>query len=110
MFVYIKTVCSQFLVHTHRDNNIPKKCFPTEPQQSLLGPADTFSKVSETPLVVQWLRVCLPMQGMRVQSLVRELGSHMLQSNWAHTVTTEPVYSGAQTPQESPFTATKCPT
>ena len=30
-----------------------------------------------TSLVVQWLRLCLPMQGTRVQSLIRELGSHM---------------------------------
>ena len=30
-----------------------------------------------TSLVVQWLRFCLPMQGLQVQSLVRELRSHM---------------------------------
>ena len=30
-----------------------------------------------TTLVVQWLRICLPMQGTWVQSLVRELRSHM---------------------------------
>ena len=30
-----------------------------------------------TPLVVQWLRVCLPKQGTRVRSLVMELRSHM---------------------------------
>ena len=30
-----------------------------------------------TSLVVQWLRILLPMQGMWVQSLVRELRSHM---------------------------------
>ena len=30
-----------------------------------------------TSLVVQWLRICLPMQGMLVQSLVWELRSHM---------------------------------
>ena len=29
-------------------------------------------------LVVQWLRIHLPMQGMQVQSLVGELGYHML--------------------------------
>ena len=29
-------------------------------------------------LVVQWLRICLAMQGMGVQSLVGELRSHML--------------------------------
>ena len=30
-----------------------------------------------TPLVVQWLRIRLPMQGAQVGSLVRELQSHM---------------------------------
>ena len=34
-----------------------------------------------TSLVVQWLRICLAMQGMQVQSLVRELRFHMPQSN-----------------------------
>ena len=33
--------------------------------------------------MVQWLRTCLAMQGTRVQSLVRELKSHMSQSNYA---------------------------
>ena len=32
----------------------------------------------ETSLVVQWLRIPLPMQGMWIQSLVRELRSHTL--------------------------------
>ena len=27
--------------------------------------------------MVQWLRICLPMQGTQVRSLVRELRSHM---------------------------------
>ena len=31
-----------------------------------------------TSLVIQWLRICLPMQGTWVRSLVRELGSHRL--------------------------------
>ena len=30
-----------------------------------------------TSLTVQWLGLCLPMQGLRVRSLVGELGSHM---------------------------------
>ena len=30
-----------------------------------------------TSQVVQWLRICLPLQRMRVQSMVRELRSHM---------------------------------
>ena len=34
-----------------------------------------------TSLVVQWLRICLTMQGMKVQSLVQELRSHMTQNN-----------------------------
>ena len=34
-----------------------------------------------TSLVIQWLRIRLPMQGMQVQSLVGELRSHMLQGN-----------------------------
>ena len=33
-----------------------------------------------TFLVVQWLRICLVMQGTQVQSPVEELRSHMLQS------------------------------
>ena len=36
---------------------------------------------SGTSLVVQWLRVSLAMQGTWVQSLVRELRSHMPWSN-----------------------------
>ena len=34
-----------------------------------------------TSLVIQWLRICLAMQGMWVRSLVRELRFHMLQGN-----------------------------
>ena len=34
-----------------------------------------------TSLVVQWLRICLPMQGTWVRSLVGELRSHMLRGN-----------------------------
>ena len=34
-----------------------------------------------TCLVVQWLRIHLPMQGMPVRSLIRELRSHMPWSN-----------------------------
>ena len=36
-----------------------------------------------TSLVVQWLRIHLPMQGMWVQSLVRELRSHMPRGKYA---------------------------
>ena len=35
----------------------------------------------ETSLVAQWLRICLPMQGMQVQYLVGELRSHVLWGN-----------------------------
>ena len=38
-----------------------------------------------TSLVVQWLRIQLAMQGMRVRFLIRELRSHMTWSNKAHT-------------------------
>ena len=49
--------------------------------------------------MVQWLRICLPMQGTRVQSLAGKLRSHVLQGNQACvlqleslcTATTEPV-------------------
>ena len=34
-----------------------------------------------TFLVVQGLRVCLAMQGIQVQSLIKELRSYMLQGN-----------------------------
>ena len=35
-----------------------------------------------TSLVVQWLRIHLPMQGMQVQSLLSELGSHVPWGNY----------------------------
>ena len=41
-------------------------------------------------LVVQWLRIHLPMQEMQVQALVAELRSHVLQGNSPHAATTEP--------------------
>ena len=34
-------------------------------------------KTSETSLVVQWLGLCLPMQGVQVQSLAEELRSRV---------------------------------
>ena len=45
----------------------------------LLSVADTNFKTHEfgTSLVVQWLRICLAMQGMGVWALVEELRSHM---------------------------------
>ena len=39
-----------------------------------------------TFLVVQWLRIHLPIQATRVRSLVRELRSHMQRSNEACTL------------------------
>ena len=47
-----------------------------------------------TSLVVQWLGTCLAMQGIRVQSLLRELRSHMLPR------VRKPVHPGAGAPQE----------
>ena len=41
---------------------------------------------SGTSLVVQWLRIHLPIQGMWVQMLVRELRFHMQWGNQAHTL------------------------
>ena len=45
---------------------------------SALGDKKTDGGMS---LVVQCIRICLPMQGAHVQSLFRELGSHVLQGN-----------------------------
>ena len=47
-----------------------------------------------TSLVVQWLGTRLAMQGIRVQSLLRELRSHMLPQ------VPKPVHPGAGAPQE----------
>ena len=38
-----------------------------------------------TSLVVQWLRLCLPVPGVQVRFLVRELRSHMSYSQKAKT-------------------------
>ena len=38
---------------------------------------EPFKNGRGTSLVVQWLRIQLPLQGVRVQSLVRELTSHI---------------------------------
>ena len=35
--------------------------------------------------MVQWLRICFPMQGTWVRSLVREVRSHLPWGNWALT-------------------------
>ena len=39
-----------------------------------------------TPLVVQWWRIHLPMQGTMVQSLIRELSPHTV-GQWSATIT-----------------------
>ena len=53
----------------------------------------------ETSLMIQWLRICLAVQGIRVQSLVRELSSHMLLQLSPCAPTTKPTCSGAHAPQ-----------
>ena len=41
--------------------------------------------IAGTSLAVQWLGLHLPVHGMRAQSLVGDLGSHMPWGNWAAT-------------------------
>ena len=41
----------------------------------------SFKKHLGTYMVVQWLRICLSIQETWVQSLVRELRSHMIQDD-----------------------------
>ena len=48
-------------------------CYPISLHQTILMKISDF----RTCPVVQWLRFCLPVQGVRVRSLIRELGSHM---------------------------------
>ena len=43
----------------------------------------------ETSLVIQWLRICLPMQSTQVRSLVRELRSHSCEGQLSPHVTTK---------------------
>ena len=38
---------------------------------------ETLKQSFQTSLVVQWLRLCSPVQGVQVRSLVRKLRSHM---------------------------------
>ena len=58
-----------------------------------------------TSLVVQWLRICLAMQGMHVQSPVRQQRSqHAVEQLSLSITTTEPA------PQlENPCITVKCP-
>ena len=54
------------------------KHFPFDEQFTLMANFFSLLKITlGTSLVLQWLKICLPMQGMRVESLVRELRSHM---------------------------------
>ena len=47
--------------------------------------------------LVQWLRIHLPMQGMRVQFLDGDLRPHMLQRNWSlHATTRESLHTTGQ--------------
>ena len=48
-----------------------------------LGTKGSIKNTDGTSLVVQWLRIHLPIQGTQVRSLVQELRSHMPQYNWA---------------------------
>ena len=63
-----------------------KKCSSLRQQQR--GPKtfirDKNNQVGTSP-VVQWLRLCLPMKGVQVQSLVRELRYHMPQGQKSKT-------------------------
>ena len=53
-----------------------------------------------TSLVVQWLRICVAMQGRQILFLVRELRSHMPREQLNPSATiTEPTGSGAHAPQ-----------
>ena len=63
----------------------------------------------EASLIIQWLRICLAMQGPWVQSLVRELRSHSLWSNWIHVpLSTCMCHSGgSHMPQLRPKAAKK---
>ena len=38
-----------------------------------------YNPLRRTSLVVQWLRLCASNAGVQIQSLVRELGPHMMQ-------------------------------
>ena len=46
----------------------PPKC----PQRPSVWEVEELTKLISASLVVQWLRICLPMQGVWVQSLVQE--------------------------------------
>ena len=66
----------------HSQKNGYRRC-GTYIQWNITQPLKKKNEV-RTSLVVQWLRISLAMQRMWVQSLVRELKSHMPQSYWAY--------------------------
>ena len=47
-------------------------------KERLLGSVELRNANIETSLAVQWLGLCLSMQGVRIRSQVREVGSLML--------------------------------
>lgn len=66
--------------------------------------AEDSKLVDETSFVVQWLRICLLMQGTWVWSLVRELRSHIPQST---TTREKPSQQRSHVPQLRPNGAKK---
>ena len=61
---------------------------------TMIGCGSSGEKDRGTSLVVQRLRIHLPMQGMQIQSLVKELRSRVRELS-PRTATTEPTHSGA---------------
>ena len=70
LHLYIQTIFLSFLENYHNDHNL---IFISS------------FKIPRTSLAVQWLRLRLPMHGVRVWSLVGELGSHMPRSQKTKT-------------------------
>ena len=58
---------------------------------------------NRTSLVVQWLRICLPMQGTWARSWVGELRSHILGGNQAWGTISKPVSHNYRSPCRSPW-------
>ena len=91
-FLNTQTALEQTLNHCYR-KQLPFPCIACkhkEPKRNRLihlSLSHTFhagalkNLICETSLVAQWLRICLPMQGTRVRSLVGELSSYVLQGS-----------------------------
>ena len=76
IYIYIYIYLNHFAVHL----KLRQYC-----KSTILQFFKKFKKIlSGTSLVVQWLRIHLPMQGTWVRSLVGELRSHMPWGNEAH--------------------------